>query len=138
MGNTMATWIIVSSGERRRMLYVDGRTGQLHRVFEEADEVWRRLDVGELLDELMLDPARDRLVLVAGLDELDKLEDTLTDGTRELVGLRVDRDLWKIADPLVVHVVREMLTNPTAKRTLPVNPWVVSGLHASAHGSMLG
>lgn len=118
MHDTMATWIIVTSGERRRMLYVDGRTGEVHRVFEEFDEVWRRLEVAELLAELMLDPERDRLILVAGADDLLELEVALDDATRELVAMKIDRDLYRVADPLLVHVVHEMMFDTAAKQTL--------------------
>jgi hypothetical protein len=138
MSDGLATWIIVSNGECRRMLYVDGRNGQLHRVFEEADEVWRRMQVTEVLAELMLVPDRDRVILVANPEELDRLERSLDERTRKLVGLKVDRDLSRVADPLVVHIVREMLLDPTAKRTLPVNPYIAPGLRMSACETTIG
>jgi hypothetical protein len=132
MNDGYATWIIIMSGERRRMLYVDGRTGQLHRVFEEADDVWHRLRVAELLSELMLDPGRDRLILVANPEELDELERTLDRRTRMLVELKVARDLSRIADPLIVHVVHEMLMDPTVRQTSPVSRSAAQAAHAPA------
>lgn len=120
MSDELATWILLSSGNRRRMLYVDGRTGEIHRVFEEEDEVWRRLDIAELLGELMLDPERDRLVLVASPEELDELDCSFEEEVRELVSLKVDRDLSRIADPLVVHVVHELMFDRMSKQTVPV------------------
>lgn len=130
MNEETATWIILFSGERRRMLYVNDRSGQLHRVFDEADEVWRRLDVSQLLEELMLDPERDRLVFVAGAEELRALDHSLDAEKRGLVSLWVDRDLSRIADPLVVHIVQEMLF-------LSVSPDVAPGARASSHENSL-